>query len=178
MSQEHFYPVIADKQRDFVLIGRLYEANPGYFSDPKCPYPQDIKDIFQKKAKYHDFDSHDKNKVPETDTLMAQINTLNSELKSYGQSINEDETTSASDRNTYFRLSVTLLEKLIDMKERIAKIAEVEIFITAVLDVMDKELSPDQRAAIMSRLESLVKMPETTGTDKGLQDDKDNSDDS
>lgn len=171
MTEDRFYPKVVDQQRDFVLIGRLYEADPGYFADPKCPYAQDLKDIFMKKAKYHDFDTHDKNKVPETDTLMAQINTLNNELKSYGQSINSDETTSASDRNTYFRLSVTLMEKLIDMKERIDKIAEVEIFTTAVLDIMDKELSPDQRETIMSKLKSLVK-PESTGIEKGLQDDK------
>lgn len=161
MSDDIFYPPI--NQQQIALISRLYEAHPNYFDRPECPYSKEVKEAFKKTGMVHDFDTHNISELPNSDNMLEQINQLMYELKNYGQSINSEETTSASDRNTYFRLSVTLLEKLVDIKEKIGKIKDYEVFTTAVLDVMDRILTPDQRTEVMEKLERLVEPSDGIG---------------
>lgn len=161
MDGQFHYPTLDENA--ISVIARVYEANPQYFDHPDCPYDQITKDIFKGNAKFQDFDTHTDVKIANSDDLLTQITQLSKELKAYGQSIKTEEGTSASDRNTYFRLSVTLLEKLVDIKEKIANVKSYEQFNNEVLDIMDKILTPDQRTTVMQRLESLVTTPSGIG---------------
>jgi hypothetical protein len=162
MSDFH-YPVINEK--DITLIARLYEANPTYFDTPECPYSQDIKDIYKGTAKYHDFDTHiDNSEIPSSDTLISQINELMTQLKSFGKNIEDSEEASAQDRSTYFRLSATLIEKLLDMREKVCNIKDYELFVNEILDIMDRICTADQRQEIMDRLQKFVPEKELVTT--------------
>lgn len=162
-NSDLFYPTI--NERDLHLIARIYTANPHYFDVPECPYSEATKEIFKGTSQYRDFDTHKTTEIPATDSLIAQINILSHQLQEYGNSINLGDNVSASDRNTYFRLSVALLEKLIEIKEKVTKIKEYEVFTAAVMDIMDKLLSPDQRNVMMAKLGELsgVKEEEHVG---------------
>lgn len=168
MSDLIYYPPL--NEGDITKIIKLYEVHPNYFERPECPYSDEVKAAFKKTGKVHDFDTHDMDDVPASDSLLTQINQLSKELKVYGQSISNSEDTSPSDRNTYFRLSVTLLEKLVDIKEKVGKIVEYELFTNEVLDIMDKILSTDQRSEVMARLEKFVE-PEIAGAQNETNDD-------
>jgi hypothetical protein len=154
MDDVYFPPI---DERNLGLIARIYEGNPRFFQHPNCPYSQATKDIFQGTSKFRDFDSHTiGDAVPATDTLLSEINALSVQLKDYGQSVMQNADSSPGDRNTYFRLSITLMEKLVDIREKLSKVKDYELFTSAVLDIMDKELDPDQRQVVLGRLEMLV----------------------
>ena len=150
MSDGYFYPPI--NEHHIIQISKLYELNPDYFSNKDCPYPKEVIEVFTGTAKYHDFDSHAPEST-ETDSILSQIQQLSKQLKEYGRGILDDEGNSSTDRNTYFRLSVALMEKLVDIREKITNIKEYEMFISEVLDIMDSELDADQRSRVLERLE-------------------------
>lgn len=54
--------------------------------------------------------------------------------------------------NTYLRLSTALFEKLVELQERARKVKEVDVFHNLVLEIMETELTGDQRTRIISRL--------------------------
>jgi len=151
---DYHYPKIDEKM--LRLISNIYENNPGYFTDPSCPYEQSTKDIFQKTAKHHDFDSHAPNELKSSDGLLEEINLLSSQLKSYWNEIQSGQGTTPADKNTYFRLATTLIEKQIDMKERVLNIKEYEAFVMMVLDVIDRELDADQRARVLDKFKTVA----------------------
>lgn len=169
---ERYYPPL--EERNINIVSQLYEADAAYFEDPACPYSKGVIEIFKGTSKAHDFDGHGYgDEVPDADSLISQINALNKQLHVYGKDIqNGGEDISASDRNTYFRLSVTLLEKLLDMKKEISNIKEYESFIAIVLDFMDKELTPDKRNMFMLRVEGLTGGAVSTfpGTETNIKD--------
>lgn len=152
-----FYPKL---QEEVVkLIIKNYEANPNYFTDPSCPYSQEVKDIFCGKAKVQDFQTYT---VPEikpdellkTESILSYVVTVLTELSTYGTQM---KSSGDSGINTYFRLSATVLEKLIAIKERIVRIDQFEKFVTTVLETMDKSLDADQRETVMTKLQEIIK---------------------
>ena len=134
----------------------IYEGNPQYFDDPNCPYSYETKCFFKGTARVHDFDNHNTSQLPDTDSVVSQLNGLLSQLKTWGDEVNRGNDESASDRNTYFRIYSGLIEKIITMKEKASNIKMYEQFISIVLDIMDREMDADQRNRVMLRLEPLV----------------------
>lgn len=155
---DRFYPPLDEKA--FKTISMIYEADPGYFNDRNCPYSQDLIDLFRGKSKFHDFDSHAAKELPSADDLVVQINKLASQLENYWQEIKGGEATPA-DKNTYFRIASGLLEKMVDMKERVLNIKQYQSFTEAVLDVLDRELDVDRRNLVMDRLKIILGTPLT-----------------
>lgn len=149
----NFYPALPTQLLKQVMD--LYENNPEYFSDPECPYDQRIKDLFTCTNPVNDFDSHAHVSKPmgETD-LQQEIADLYEGLKTYGETAKTSD--NASDRNTYFRLSVGLLEKIVELKERLIYIQNVNTFIETVLDAMGDILNPDQRNEFTARVSKLT----------------------
>lgn len=166
MTESYFYPEL--KERDFVIIAKLMESNKDYLTRKECPYGSKTKDILQGVSKHQDYDKGGielNTEVPEATAIIAQINSLASELQDYGRIIRTSDDATPSDRNTYFRLSVTLMEKLLDLKEKAAKISEYELFVATVLDLMDKVLDTNQRNVVMDRLAKFAagNSPDGTG---------------
>lgn len=164
-QEDRYFPPIDEK--NFKTIMMIYEADPGYFDDRKCPYSQDFINVFRGRAKFQDFDSHASKDLPSSDDLVVEINQLAGQLKSYWNDIKGGEATPA-DKNTYFRIASGLLEKMIDMKERVLKVKEYEAFTLAILDILDRELDVDQRNRIMDRLKTQLGTPLTEAPAAGI----------
>lgn len=154
---DRFYPVLTpDAILAIERIARLYEGDKMYLNYPECPYAQNIKDIFQGTAMYHDFDSHALDEIPTADNILVTINKLHKELAEYGEKIKNSSDASASDQNTYFRLSVMLIEKLANLREGVSKISEVEKFYAEVISILDKVLTTEQRSIVLERLKGII----------------------
>lgn len=151
-NKDRFYPPV--DERMLLLVAKIYENDVNYFIDPRCPYSQEFKDIYQKQAKHNDFDAHN-SELKTSDGLLEEINLLAAQLKQYWQEIQSGQGTTPADKNTYFRLATSLLEKMIDMKERITNIKEFEAFTTLVLDVLDKELDTEARNRVLDRFKNI-----------------------
>lgn len=59
-----------------------------------------------------------------------------------------------AEKNTFFRLSVTLLDKIVSLKERSAKIDQVIEFQNTIIEIMENVLSTEERTQIIDRLRS------------------------
>lgn len=156
---KYFYPPI--NPQNLRQVRELVKAHKqDYLDNPDCPYPDDLKLLF---AKLFDVqtasgqNSNDKNSAPFTEEdlsdsefLDKELNKLYAELKEFGKKLDIDST--ASERNTYFKLSTTLIEKVISSKEKLNHIKEVEFFMDTVLEAMDDILNSDQREKFLDRI--------------------------
>lgn len=143
------YPVV--NERNIPLILSLYEANSEYFNNPECPYTETTKSLFMGTAKVFDMLSHnDTIKPMDDDETIVQINTVYNQLMVYGADAQKSDNT--TDKNTYFRVATSLLEKLVSIKEKMSNLKNVNLFISSVLQIMDEVLTTDQRAVVMERL--------------------------
>ena len=124
--------------------------NPKYLSDPDCPYDEDVLKFFATSAVSP---GEEGETPPEVTNLEGEASRLYSELKTFGTALSTGD---AAEKNTYFRLSVSLLEKLIDLKERAVGLKQVTEFTNTVLSIMEDELTPDIRTKIVHRLKSIL----------------------
>lgn len=154
MSDDRYYPPINENSINLIL--ELLETDKGYLDDPSCPYSQTIKDLFYKSPMNPDFDlnhpdvNSDQVEFSEEE-IGNQIATLYRELKKFGTEAQFSE--NPSDKSTYFRVAVSLLERLIKLKEQSSRLAKHNDFVYAILSVMEEVLDADQIAEVQDRLE-------------------------
>jgi len=149
-----FYPEIDEK--NLKLIQKLQSEDATYLQDDQCPYSEDIKKLFMIADSTSDFDIQDIDieGLDTDDGMLAEVMTLYAHLKQFGTEMRNSDT--ASEKNTYFKLSATLLEKLIVMRERVINIQKMQVFQDTVLQIMEDELDPTQRTAVMNKLKKAV----------------------
>lgn len=164
MSEDRFYPPLNEDSIHLVL--ELLDNDPEYLSDAACPYSQRIKDLFHKSPLNPDFDPSSEllgsDEFTEED-VTKQISSLYRELKKFGTEAQFSE--NASDKSTYFRVAVSLLERLIKLKEQSSRLAKHNDFVYAILSVMEEVLNADQIAEVQDRLERFDVALNTKHTD-------------
>lgn len=151
MAEDSFYPEITEDQLwPFLIVKRQLQENPDLFDDPDCPYNEDIKGFFVSIPRTGLADEIDDTSVGD---LKAEAARLYRELKEFGKTLEAGDT---SERNTYFRLSVALLEKILELEERAAGLQNFKHFRDTILQIMEDILTPDQRTKVMDRLEESI----------------------
>ena len=151
---ERYYPDITEDQLwPFSIVKRQLEEDPDYLDDPECPYSGDIRRFF---GKVPTEDSGETTKASVDDiNFESEVSKLYKQLKEFGDGL---ETGDTSEKNTYFRLSVSLLKDILDLKERAAGLNHFKEFTDAVLQIMGDILTPDQRTRVMNRLRDIIGM--------------------
>ena len=148
-----YYPPL--NEDDIKLVKQLFDENNSFFDDPDCPYSDEVKSLFTITDVMGDFDENfDLDLMNSDEYVMKEINSLYSHLQKYGQTMRESDT--ASEKNTYFKLSTTLLEKIISMKERVSNIKQVTEFTETVLQILEDEVSVDDRTRVIERLRNVT----------------------
>lgn len=143
--QDRYYPVLdVSTIQALETVQLLIEDDPTYLDE--APYPKEVLEYLRGGG------GEERPVVPVEDLdLEAEADRLYQELREYGETVKDP-----AERNTYFRLSTTLMEKLLNIKERATNVAMVKQFTETVLQIMEDELSPDQRTSIMRRLRDLM----------------------
>lgn len=155
MSQDLDSPVYPEiNEKALILMAKIAENNKNYFDHPACPYSKEIKDILKGNAVYHDFDGVVDVELPSGEDLLSQISSLQKEIQRYGNNIDPDD---SAGMNTYFRLSASLIEKLLALKQKAVDIDQFEKFTNFVIDILDRYLTVDSREVIMDKLREFVK---------------------
>lgn len=142
------YPQLDEKS--IRLVTQLYEVDPKYFDSPECPYSPDIKELFKGENQTKYFDTHTTVSLATDEDISNEINDVYTKLKDYWDEVKSSD--KSADKNTFFRVSTSLLEKLVDLRERMSKIKQVNAFITEVMLIMDEILNSDQRNEVTERL--------------------------
>lgn len=149
------YPPLNEKS--ISQIKELYSQDEKYFDYPGCPYSETVKNLFKMDNPSYDYDDFDENEIndlTDTDNMIKEIGTLYKHLKEFGKEMRTSDT--ASERNTYYKLSASLLEKLITMKERVMDVKKAEEFTAFVIQIMEEELDVDVRSRILTKLKGAL----------------------
>lgn len=146
-------------EKNMHVVAQLYDDDPHYFEHINCPYSEEVINIFKAGNPSNDyFDAEDMEgmDISEFDEgrLIKEISILWGQLKSQGETMSKSET--ASERNTYFRMSTALLEKIVALRERCMNLKKMHDFTDAVLAVMEDKLDAEQRTAVMEELNKIL----------------------
>lgn len=146
---DRYYPALDEKT--IKLISKLFQEDPAYFTDPKCPYSKEVIDLLSGKAEFLDYDSHASIENMKAEDIEGQLGSLYAKLQKYWEEVRNSD--KAADKNTYFRVATSLMEKLVDLQERMSMVSQANKFTQDVLNIMDEVMTADQRNEITARLE-------------------------
>lgn len=149
-----------------------------YLKDPQCPYDDKIKRVINDVISFREGSitppkESTEEKKPSTpisedeidSTLAVDLYTVFSELKSYGKTIGASD---QSERMAYFRTATSLLERLVNARERALGVKQIKDFQDTVLAIMEDTLSIDQRTEVMERLRSAITRSAATEDDASI----------
>ncbi len=150
-----FYPPLAEK--DLRLISQLVQADPEYLTGKECPYSKDVIHLLMRglgqsgaREEATTSESYSTSELTTDAEISNEINNLYHRLQDYWQEVkNSDKST---DKNTFFRVSTSLLEKIVELREKMSNVGQVNSFISTILSIMDELLTPDQRSEVEERL--------------------------
>ena len=154
MSSRYF-PQLVDAKTIKIIAG-LYSTDPDYFTDKACPYDSEIKEIFIKPAPVEvaGKTTNPYDDIPLTeltdDSLIDEINALHHKLKGYWAQVESSD--KSADKNTFFRVNTSLLERIVALREKMTNTLKINTFIAEVLSIMDEVLDADQRNLVVERL--------------------------
>lgn len=161
MNQEFFFPVI-DWPKLLLAISLYKQNGDSYLNHPNCTYPPELKELIRGKVSDNprtnvEVASDKEAKLPTSDELLNNLSSLASLLEEFGQTIkNNSQDITPAERNTYFRVSIGLIEKLVSMREKVSKVKEYENFTRQVVEIFDKHLTKDQRSVIIGQLKEYM----------------------
>jgi hypothetical protein len=149
---DNYYPEIDEK--NLGLLSDLMDQNgPEWLDHPDCPYSDKLKKLLMgSQIKIEDdFDNPENYDMLSSDEhMLKEINSLYKYLQEFGKDMRSSD--SAAEKNTYFKISTALLEKLIAMRERTINLSKMNEFTEVVLQIMEDELDVDTRSKILEKL--------------------------
>ncbi|WP_419902114.1 hypothetical protein [Kiloniella sp.] len=154
-----FYPELGENDAWKVNTAvNAAKADGSYLSSSECPYDAEtiaiLKDLIGSEEAVASSDISELTEASIDDiNLEDEVVGLLLGLKKFKEELQNSDKT---EMNSYYRLTVPLIEKLVVLKERASGINEVNAFTQAVLTVMEDELSPDQATTIISRLKGVI----------------------
>ena len=153
-----FYPTIRDEMAVALnAVVQNLEQDAGYLDHPDCPYSPAIKSFFKSKIQTTvsgggaDFDLFEG--ADELLVLDEQIIKVINDLENFGNTLTANDVT---EKMAYFRTKTSLIEKLVNMRERLANLKEINDFRTIILDFMNEICSKDQITTLMHRLDGVL----------------------
>lgn len=158
METDNFYPPIDVKTiRNINLIKKIIVTNPSYFLE--SPYGGEIENFFKETCP---------KSLVALEDAPADISPFTTSLNKWDNLVAETaqalvglkqvklSTGDSGEQIAYYRTLTSLLEKLVSLQERALGLKQVSEFHSAVLGIMDKVLTPDQRTSVMEKLDEVI----------------------
>lgn len=155
-----FYPSIRDETiMTMKVVVENMKQDPDYLDQRECPYSETVKTFFrdrgegkEKRGNIEDLFSLEENET-DLDKIEDQIKAIINDLEAFGRKLDISEST---DKMGYFRTKTALIEKLLNMQERVYNIKEINDFKMTLIGFMDEILSKDQITDFMTRLDGVL----------------------
>ena len=153
-----FYPQIRDETiMSLNAVVMNMEKDPGYLESDECPFSDSVKAFFRKKIEVQaglgagglDLFSEG----GDLEAVSAQIKAVINDLEAFGQKLTIAD---SPDKMGYFRTKTALIEKLVNMQERVYNIKEINDFKSTILAFMNEVLTKDQITDFMQRLDGVL----------------------
>lgn len=155
MSQPKFYPEFSSSLRTTINTWKkLQEANPEYFDDPDCPYSFEevelLKSVFTHTSNTQLTLAPDQDPLDDEDPdLEQEALQLFRDMKTFKKTLSNSDT---SEMASTFRTTVSLLEKILDVRERASGLKQFSDFKVFILDSMERYLTPQQKTEFIDEM--------------------------
>ncbi len=158
-EKSFFYPSLrAETIMSLNAVALNIQKDPNYLDHSDCPYDDKTKEFFRKRIDV--VGSNGVSDSPnlfegenELEVLDEQIIKVINDLEVFGQKLTVAE---SPDKMGYFRTKTALIEKLVNMRERVFNIKEINDFKLTLLAFMNEILTKDQVTNLMSRLDGIL----------------------
>ena len=143
------------------VVREMLLKDPNYLSAAECPYDADIKSLLRLLAPEKPSEDQSDHTFlgrtgTKTEVLELETAELYVDLKNLKDDLKEQD---VKERVQVMKTRASLLEKLIDLIERSKTVRSIEEFQSAVLRVMEDELTGDQRERVMAELRAILDAP-------------------
>jgi hypothetical protein len=159
-SERHYPEITAAMLWPFQLVIEHMKEDPTYLSGAQCPYSGEVKaflsllsqtpkdgSVADRAAALMDGD------LDQQGGLEANIKRIFKELTAWGQALGNGDT---AEKQAYFRVSTSLLEKLVMLEAQAKNTAHVKEFERIILAFLDDHVTPDARTKLMDQLKALA----------------------
>ena len=148
-----FYPNIRD---DTILMMKSIELaldkDPSYLDKAECTYSDTVKNFFRARAAPKLTAPIFTEEGATDEELDVQIKRLMSDLESFGQNLTSAD---HSEKLQYFKTKTVLIEKLVNIQEKILNLRELNEFRSVLLQFMEEICTKDQITTLMTRLDGI-----------------------
>lgn len=140
-----------------------------FFDDPACPYSDTLKSLLQKMVLEHRVQRR-RTEAEEVDVVVLDENAdkfdkmlhdLEKTIRSMEVLDMQEGGIDASDRIQIIKAKTSLLEKWVNIKEKIYSIREIAEFQNVVIEILDTVVDKDQRKVFMDKLRALKSTEDT-----------------
>jgi hypothetical protein len=153
MSEPITYPAVDDGLlTPFRVLRLLFRANPDLFERSQCPYPEDTKAFLKGMIEgTGGVDPERKSFLDGAEDVYAALEeqialTLEDIRILEGNQSRLDQ----RDKVQFLKAKPALLEKLIELRERVNNMKTLSTYMKKVYAFIDKQLTPDQRTQLMA----------------------------
>ncbi len=150
-----FYPNIREETiLTMDIVTKSLDKDPNYLDHPDCPYTDVIKAFFRRQTGGNSLEVVDIFEgKDEVEVIDQQIQKVLSDLEAMGDQMKNAET---NERLAYFKTKTSLIEKLINMKERVFNLKELSEFRNTLLAAIEDICTKDQITYFLRRLDTLL----------------------
>lgn len=151
-----FYPQLRDETvLGFNVVLKNLLEDPEYLDDPSCPYSPMIKTFFEKVTNLTTLDEVEDLFEGQDDVLVLedQIKRAFNNIDDIGKKMIGNDT---AEKMNYYKLKAMLMEKLLNMQERIYNIKEMSQFRFIIMDFLDQQCTKDQISGLMKQLDGVL----------------------
>lgn len=156
MSDEFFPPLDEAANWALVIIGKKLKEDPDYLKNDDCPYSDEVKALFEGVREVVVPGGLVTPLAVKTtwDKLQEEMASIFDELNEIGEELENNESVEPKDKINYVKAKAGLMQKLVEMQERVHGIQQISAFYRVVMDIMENVLTIDQRTKVMERLET------------------------
>ena len=162
MSDRTFIPLPSGFGTQLEAVRLQAEGDPGYFSDPSCPYPDELKLLLRRMTAPAGMEVSGEpggvfvggqDEVVAADAVLAEVEATINEMKLIERTL-AGPGVEASDKVSFFKTKTALMEKWISIKERTRGVKQMSEFMRVVVKTMEELLDKDQILELKTRLKA------------------------
>jgi hypothetical protein len=160
-TEDPFYPPLPETVHLPLKVAIQHtRANSAYLDNPNCPYPQKIKDLLREIAGSKPGGAGEVETTflePGADSfeaMLKELDRLYTDLKAFRNTVGTME---PNEKATFFKTTMSLLEKIATLKGSIYNMKEMADFQKTVITVMEQHLNPEDHKQIIEALHGYLR---------------------
>lgn len=153
MDGRHYPEISESALWPLKTIATQLKEDPSYLSDPACPYPDVIKQLFT-GALVRSIDPAATEAAAGEEDLEENLKSLWRDLKAFGSTLKAGD---EAQRVSYFRAATAILEKLVKLQADAFSVKRQKEFEAWVFAFLEDHCTPETRTKMMDSLNNVIR---------------------